>query len=327
MRLPWSPRRFEQSRTAMTTCVRVTVEDRSRARAEEAIGRAFEEMDRVAALLTRFESGSPVAVLNDTGRLAHPPAELQAVLTHALKVHAASAGAFDPTVAPLVDLLRLHFTAHGGPPDEAERREVAELVGAGHVRLDGRGLCLARTGMALTLDGIGKGFVVDRMVETLAAHGVRHALVNAGGDVRALGRHADGRPWRVAVQDPRRAESHVEVIGLDDAAVATSGDYVRFHDAERRHHHTVVPGSGRSPRELASVSVRAATAMDADALATAVFVLGREAGLRFVESRAGVECLVLGTEGRRNASSGWLSSCSRSSSRSSRSGSTSRCAP
>ena len=304
MRFSWSPRRFETTRSAMSTFVAITVEDRSEARAQEAIGRAFEEMERLAALLTRFESGSPLGVLNATGRLADPPPELSRVVARGLLIHQASAGAFDPTVAPLVDLFELHFAAHGGPPDEAELRDVREIVGAGRLRLGGGGVHFERAGMALTLDGIAKGFIVDRIVDTVAAAGVRHALVNAGGDVRALGARADGRPWRVAVQDPLRPASHVEVVGLVDAAIATSGDYVRFHDAERRYHHTVVPGTGRSPETIASVSVRAPTAMEADALATAVFVLGDRAGGRLAEAR-GARCLVLTRAGERIASPGW----------------------
>jgi thiamine biosynthesis lipoprotein len=306
MRLPWFHRRFEEARRAMTTLVAVTVEDRSAGRAEEAIGRAFDEMERVAALLTRFDESSPVGVLNRDGRLGAPPAELRAVVGLGLELHRRSGGAFDPTVAPLVDLYQVHFTAHGGPPDAAEVREVKALVGADLVHLDDRSLCLGREGMALTLDGIGKGYVVDRMVEVLAAHDVRHAIVDAGGDIRALGGRADGRPWRVGVQDPRRPGELTEVLPLADAAVATSGDYVRFHDVERQYHHTVVPSTGRSPAAIASVSVRSATALEADALATAVFALGPVAGPAFAASVEGVSTLVLTRDGERRASPGWL---------------------
>jgi thiamine biosynthesis lipoprotein len=306
MRFPWSHRRVEETRLAMTTLVRVTVEDASATRAHEAIGRAFEEMARVAALLTRFEGSSAVGVLNRDGRLGSPPPELRAVVERGLELHERSGGAFDPTVAPLVDLFQVHFTAHGGPPDAAELREVKALVGADLVHLDDRGLSFGREGMALTLDGIAKGYIVDRMVEVLAAHGVRHALVDAGGDIRALGARADRRPWRVGVQDPRRPVELAEVISLADAAVATSGDYVRFFDLERQYHHTVVPSTGRSPDAIASVSVRAATAVEADALATAVFALGPEAGPALVSSREGVATLVLTRDGGRRASPGWL---------------------
>ena len=289
----------------MSTFVAVTVEDRSTARAEDAIGRALEEMERVAALLTRFEAGSAVGVLNSDGRVASPPPELRAVVARALELHRLSGGAFDPTVAPLVDLYQVHFAAHGGPPDEAELRDVREIVGAGGLRLEDDRVAFDRTGMALTLDGIAKGYVVDRMVETLVAGGIRHALVNAGGDIRALGSRADGRPWRVGVQDPRRPESLVETIDVADAAVATSGDYVRFHDVERRYHHTVVPATGRSPDAVASVTVRAGTAMEADALATTVFALGPGEGTRWLAATTPADALVLARDGRRHETAGW----------------------
>jgi FAD:protein FMN transferase len=305
MRLPGPHRRVEETRRAMTTLVTVTVEDRSAARAEESIGRAFEELDRVAALLTRFDESSAVGVLNRDGRLGGPPPELRTVLGRALELHRRSGGAFDPTVAPLVDLYQIHFTAHGGPPDAAELQDVRGLVGADLVQLDERSLRLGREGMALTLDGIAKGYIVDRMVEVLAAHGVRHALVDAGGDIRALGGRADRRPWRVGVQDPRQPEVLTEVIPLAGEAVATSGDYVRFHDVDRLYHHTVVPSTGRSPDAIASVSVRSATAMEADALATAVFALGAAAGTALVASLGGTAALVITRDGERRTTQGW----------------------
>jgi thiamine biosynthesis lipoprotein len=243
--------------------------------------------------------------LNARGHLDDPPPELVGVVQQALELHRLTGGAFDPTVAPLVDLHQLHFAAHGGPPDSGELRSVLELVGAAHLRLDAGRLRLERQGMAITLDGIGKGRVVDRMIEVLAAHGVRHALVNAGGDLRALGPHANGRPWRVGVQDPRDENRLVESIPLAGEAIATSGDYVRFLDVERRYHHTIVPATGHSPEAIASVSVRARSAMEADALATAVFVLGAAAGCRLVASLPGTECLLLLRDGSRLASSGW----------------------
>ncbi len=291
----------------MTTFVTVTVEDRSQARAEEAIGRVFDEMERVAAVLTRFDAGSALSVLNDTGHIADPPLELRAVVDHALWLHRLTGGAFDPTVAPLVDLYQLHFAAHGCPPDDVERRDVLELVGAQYVKVDERTLRLDRAGMALTLDGIGKGFIVDRMVETLASHGVQHALVNAGGDIRALGTRANGRPWRVGVQHPRQADAIVETLDLADAAVATSGDYERSHDLERRYHHTVVPSTGLSPDTIASVSVKAPSAMQADALATGVFVLGVEPGTRLLTRVEGIAALILTRAGARLTSTHWSS--------------------
>ncbi len=124
--------------------------------------------------------------------------------------------------------------------------------------------------------------------------------------MRALGARADGRPWRVGVQDPRRPDALVGTIDLADAAVATSGDYVRFHDVERRYHHTVVPATGRSPEAIASVTVRARTAMEADALATSVFALGPDDGPRWLAAKARADALVLTRDGQRRATSDWV---------------------
>ncbi|HEX9107160.1 MAG TPA: FAD:protein FMN transferase, partial [Longimicrobiales bacterium] len=127
--------------------------------------------------------------------------------------------------------------------------------------------------VALDLGGIGKGWAVDRAVDALRAHGIRDAVVNAGGDLYAMGYSERGDAWEIGVQSPTDPHATVATFKLTDAAVATSGDYVRFFDYHgRRYSHLMDPHTGapRVTREH-SVSVRAATCIDADAGATAVF--------------------------------------------------------
>ena len=148
------------------------------------------------------------------------------------------------------------------------------------VRLGPDSISLQIPGMGVTLDGIAKGYVVDRMASVLADHGLEDFLINAGGDIRSAGLREDGEPWRVGVQDPKKQGDLPDVIGLSNGAVATSGSYEIYFDRDRSYHHIVSARTGDSPRSSESVSVVAPTTLAADALATAVFVMEPEPGRR-----------------------------------------------
>lgn len=302
--------RLEAERPAMGTRVAVRAMARSPDRLEEAVGRAFAEMDRLIAVFTRYESDSALSVLNDTGRLDAPPRELARVLARAHRFHGLSRGAFDVSVAPLVDL----FEGRSGEPaatprspGAAEIAEARERVGARHIQASRRDIRFERDGMRVTLDGIAKGYIVDAMAAALEKHRVRHYLVNGGGDLRTRGRNERGAAWTVAVRDPDDPGSFLDTVRPGRGAVATSGGYERHHPADRRYHHLVDGGSGASPGETRSVSVVAPTAVDADALATAAFILGPAAGLKLIDSLAGCGGLILDRNGHRHTSRGWKS--------------------
>ncbi|UCF19475.1 MAG: FAD:protein FMN transferase [Gemmatimonadota bacterium] len=300
--------RITAGKPAMGTYVQVLALHRSRAVVEEAIGRAFEEMERLIRCLSRFDSGSSLTELNQAGYLRGAPPELAHLIERSLAYNALSRNAFDISVGPLIDLFRNCRTADSRSlPAEAEIREALELVGSDKISLKGRTISLARSGMGITLDGIAKGFIVDRMAEVLLSHKIGDFLINAGGDIRAAGRKEGKRPWTVAVQDPAKHGAFPDVIELRDAAVATSGSYEIYFDSERAFHHILSSETGRSPSGRASVSVVAPSALAADALATGVFVMEPGMGIPFIDSLGGCECLVLDTSGRKHGSSGWRS--------------------
>lgn len=291
---------------AMDTHVAITAIGASSARIGDAMGQAFEEMRRLIGVFSRFESDSALSTLNDAGRLRTPPPELAHVIDRALRYHSLTGGAFDISVAPLVDLLRVRLRDTCAPPTDAELRDVRALVGCDAIMASSRDVRLARSGIRLTLDGIAKGYIVDRMCAVLDSWRVRDYLIDAGGDVRARGCKPGRMPWTIAVRDPRGG-IRPEVLGLRNAAVATSGNYERFFDPERRYHHIVDAGTGVSPTDCTSVSVVAGNTMLADALATSVFVMGPDAGLAFIESMRGCACLIIDRSGRELRSSAWKS--------------------
>lgn len=266
-------RMLSETRLGMGTYVSLSVVDPSQSRAEEALGAAWAVLDRLEARLTRFRPESALSALNSHGRLDGAPEDLTRVLDLAVFAHRATKGAFDPTVLPVLAYIEESAEA-GRRPDPSRLEELRGLVGLERVRWDGRSVHLDRAGMALTLDGVAKGYIVDRMAEALRERGVRHGLVDAGGDIAAFGGKAEGLPWMVAVRNPADVESPLARLELTDGACATSGDYEVYFDKERLFHHIVDPAMGVSPHLIHSSTVLADTAARADSLATALLVLG-----------------------------------------------------
>lgn len=209
------------------------------------------------------------------------------VLEQAVTVSQLTDGAFDATIGPLVELWG--FGA-GDAPRRIPDREVLEqlLSDAGFEFLQFRDspptVRRTRPGVQLDFSAIAKGYAVDRVWELLSEAGLAAYLVDVGGEVRTRGRRADGRDWSIGVENPD-GSGVAEAVPLRNAAIATSGDYRNFFEYEgRRYSHVLDPRSGWPvSHELTAVSVISTTTVMADALATALLVLGPETGLELAE--------------------------------------------
>lgn len=296
--------KVSRTRLSMGTFVSMTLIHSSKEQAEEAIAAAFAEIDRLASLLSRHDESSPVSELNRTGLLADLPAEISLVVSRSLYFYEQTGGSFDITVKPLMDLYQ-HSFAEGRAPTDADIERTLPAIGSGGLQLEPQLIRFAQPGMGITLDGIAKGYIVDRAAQVLTKHGVLDHLVNAGGDIRTSGSAAGGKKWTIAIQDPEKKREFPDIITLNDGAVATSGNYEAFYDSEKMFHHIVDPGTGHSPQRSSSVSVTAPTVMDADALATALFVLEPSAGLALIEARPACESFIIHRDASVAASSGW----------------------
>lgn len=239
---------------------------------------------------------------SDVGRLNRLPGQHEvairpgtaAVLQASLEVGRNSRGALDVTITPLLNqwgFYSVRYEAPGSPQLDA----ALALVDYRRVHLDDvKGIVrLGRRGMQLDFGGIAKGFAVDQAVEALRAGDVRSGMVNAGGDLRLLGRHPDGEPWVVGLQHPLMPARLLMCLSLDGGAVATSGNYLRYRVYNgRRYGHLLHPRSGYPADTALSMTVVATTAMRADALATAALVMGRD-GLAWLGGQPGVEAVMV----------------------------------
>jgi len=246
--------------------------------AQGAIDAAFQELQRVESLLTRFRPDSEIGRAN-LAAFSEPQdvsAETSSVLQSSLRWAEMTEGAFDPCLGRAVALW--DFGNRTQPPGTGEVHRFAQRGLFKALELgtsQGRDVVVFHEeDMGIDLGGIGKGYGVDRAVQALRSWGIENALVNVGGDLYALGVSEDGDPWRVGVRSPDDPNGLATTLSMSDQAVATSGDYQQFFEHEgRRYHHLLDPTTGAPSQDrLRSVTVAAESCMEADAAATTAFV-------------------------------------------------------
>ena len=291
-----TPAAVHRSRILMGTVVEITAYGPDQAPLERAVAQAFAAMAQIESLMTPHQPKSDVARLSAAAGPLQVSPETATVIAAGLRVGAASGGAFDMGLGRLKDLWDIEGE-HPRIPSAEELRAALVGTGPGDLRLDGRTVTKSDPRLAVDLGGIAKGYAVDRAIAVLQAAGVKHASVNAGGDIRLLGDRGD-RPWKIGIQHPRREDAILATLELADTAVVTSGDYERYFERDGvRYHHLFDPKTGQPARLCRSVTIVAPGAMLADALATAVFVLGPAAGPELLQHFPGCEGLIVAADG------------------------------
>ncbi len=286
-------KRISATKTRMGTLVTITMVHAQAQVAWDMIDAAFAEMERLESILSRHRQGTPVARLNAEGAVSGAPPELVEVVSKALAYSVLTEGAFDVTVAPLLNLYASRFERGESPPGDRTVAQALSHVGYERLHLDGTTIAFDGPGMSVTLDGIAKGYIVDRTVGVLVAAGAERVMVDAGGDMASGGPGSIEDPWTVGIQDPHERDKSLGLVRLGGECIATSGDYMQTFTEDRSSHHIIDPRTGRSPDHTSSVTVVTHTAMDADALSTAVLVLGPVAGMELLEESDGTEGVVV----------------------------------
>jgi thiamine biosynthesis lipoprotein len=292
----------EEVRIKMGSRFELTVVADDGAEARRALERAWSEIDRLEAMISSWSESSETAEINR--RAGERPVvvspELFGLVARSLKVAELTGGAFDPTFAALSGLWDFKSPTPAIPSAEAIRSAL-EKVGTSHVELDreARTVYLTEPGVRLGFGAIGKGFAANSTVRLLRSLGIESGVVSAGGDLFAFGRREDGTPWRVGIADPRDEERSFATLLVSEQAVATSGDYESFFELDgQRYSHILDPHTGWPVQEVRSATVICADAELADALATAISVMGIEQGLRLIDRLQGIEALMVDGEGR-----------------------------
>lgn len=290
---------YEREEAIMGTRIAVQLWSEDATVAVNAIDAVMAEMHRTDELMSTYKPASQLSQVNAHGyeRPVQVDADVIDVVMKSLEYSRLSDGAFDVTYASVGYLY--DYRRHQRPTD-AEIAAALPGVDYRQVVVDpqARTIRFLKPGMRIDLGGIAKGWAVDRGIEILREAGIEHAMVNAGGDTALLGDRL-GKPWVVGIRDPRKDGAVVARIPLQDEAISTSGDYERyFEENGQRYHHILVPGTGKSPDAVRSVTVIGANATRTDGLTKTVFILGVERGMAFIRKLGDVEAIIVDRDGQ-----------------------------
>jgi len=263
--------------------IQVYASDPAEARAMAAA--AIAEVRRVEAKYSRYQPQSVVSRINAAAGSA-PVAideETAKLLDYAEACYRQSRGRFDPTSGVLRRAWR--FEPGAAAPSANELDPLLAKIGWHRVERTARTIRLPIAGMEIDFGGFGKEYAVDRAALALREAGAQSAIVNLAGDLAAIGPQPGGSPWRIGVRHPRRDDAAIATIPVSSGAIATSGDYERFVEVDGvRHCHVLDPRTGRSARGFQSVTVHAPSCLVAGSASTIAMLMGRDAGLEWLES-------------------------------------------
>ena len=254
------------------------------------------EIERLERIFALYRAESEIARLNRDGHLDFPSIDLLTVLSQCQALSALTDGGFDVTVQPLWTLYAAHFFGSSAPSPDGPPQQAVELarklVDWRAIDAGPRRIALMRPGMGVTLNGIAQGYITDRITDILRTHRCDRTFTNFGcSEISAQGSHANGRPWRVGLADPRRPEKVGIALDLQDRSVCTSGGYGTKFETTGRFHHLFDPATGTSAHRYLAISVIAPRAMIADSLSTALYVTPPQRGAAVLASFPGVSAL------------------------------------
>lgn len=283
----------KQTRFLMDTYV--TIEIPGDADVAKVIEKALDRMEQVDRKFNVLNQESPLYRFNHENVPITDP-EIIGLIQTALEVSKVSGGAFDITVYPLVDLWGF-FRGAPAVPAQSDIAASLKMVGWRKLSIRNGSLTKLDKNVEVDLGGIAKGYAVGEALKVLKGAGITSALIDAGGDIYAVGQ-LHGNPWKVGVRNPR-GEGVMGVLEVSDLTVVTSGDYERYFEKDGvRYHHILNPETGYPANELVSVTVICDDAVLADGLSTALFVLGSQKGMELVKSLPGVDVMMVTREGK-----------------------------
>ncbi len=291
---PGNAGRYETRFSPMGTDARLVVRAEGLDDGRRMLRPAVEAVQKVERLMSTYRPDSELTRLNQqaASRPVAVSPDTLATLKQAVEMSRLTGGAFDATCAPLRTLWR-RAAAEGRTPSKEETREALAKVGYRNLAFEDGKVKFLNPGMKIDLGGIAKGYAIDAAAGEMAAAGASVGLVDIGGDLRLLGRPEPGGRWHIQVQPVEGMQEDL-ILALPACAVATSGDYRRgLRIGERWFSHIIDPRTGWPVLNVSSATVVAEEAVTADALATAISVLGPQDGVALVDSLPGTECLIM----------------------------------
>jgi thiamine biosynthesis lipoprotein len=285
--------RYEETKFLMGTEVNIIVVGSNREAIRSAARAGFREISRIEDIMSVYKLDSELCSLNKTGE-QEVGEELLCVINKACCASVLSDGAFDITCKPLIDLWH-NARKTNEIPDTQSIQDALSIVGYKNISIKNNNVKFNKAGMKIDLGALAKGYAVDMAMDIIKNYDINGALIDAGGDLRAIGKREDGKLWEIGIKHPREKNRIIGLINLENSAVATSGDYERFFMLNgKKYSHIIDPKTGYPvDNQIVSVSVLSSDCLTCDSLATVLTVLGEKRGIELIEKLKGVEALII----------------------------------
>ncbi len=279
----------------------ITVVSEDEDEADKYIELAVERIHNIEDIISSWVPGSQTAEINKNAGIKPVMVddELFSLIKRSKAISGITDGAFDISYASMDKIWKFDGSMKSMPSEEEIGNSV-EKVGYENIILDeiDKSVFLKKKGMKINFGAIGKGYAADQAKALLIEHGVKAGIINASGDLSAWGKQPDGSSWTVAITNPLNKNKQFAVLPVDNRAIVTSGDYERYVEFDgKRYSHIIDPRTGYPATGIVSVSVIADDAELADALATAIFVMGKDAGIDRINQLDNVDCIIVDDKG------------------------------
>jgi thiamine biosynthesis lipoprotein len=301
----WSQQSYHRTEKLMGCRFDLTVVAEDSISGQGYLDMAVDEIKRIEALISSWSDDSETTEINRKSGIAPVPVseELFALIERSLGISELTSGAFDISFASIDKVWKFDGSMERLPSEGDIKASVA-LIDYRKIKLDeaDHSVFLPVKGMRIGFGAIGKGYAADQVKRLLMAQGVSAGIINASGDLTAWGSRPDGEPWKVAITNPLDKSKAFAWLPIEDGAVVTSGNYEKYVMIDgTRYSHIIDPRTGYPSKGVNSVTVFAPKAELADALATAVFVMGVDVGMDLIRQIPQVECIIVDEQNRVHA--------------------------
>lgn len=287
-----SPEEYTKTIFAMDTVMDLKIYSEN----EDVLSEAEAEIKRIENLLDRGNENSEIYKINNF-KIADISDETADLLRSAKLISERTDGAFDISIAPVIDLWGFYGNEFNVPSDD-DIKSSLENIGYENIRLDGNKVTLPES-FSIDVGGIGKGYTSDKISELLKNKGVKSAIISLGGNVQTIGKKPDGSLWTVGIADPKNTSRHIGKLKISDKAVITSGGYQRYFKREGViYHHIIDTKTGKSADSgLASVTIISDSGTLADGLSTSLFVMGLDKSIELWRNSKDFEAVLVDDNG------------------------------
>ena len=292
---------YQQTVKLMGSRFDITVVAHDSLSANDYIDLAIEEITRIEKLISSWDPTSQTSEINKHSGIqpVQVDSELFELIERAIAVSQLTDGAFDISYASMDKIWKFDGSMTSMPPQDLVRNSVSK-VGYQNISLDSvnKTVFLKTKGMKIGFGAIGKGYAADMAKKLLISNGAKSGIINASGDMNTWGKQPDGSEWKVAITNPLNKHKVFALLPINNGAVVTSGNYEKYvHLNGKRYTHIIDPRTGYPSSGIISVTVFAPQAELADALATSVFVMGKEAGIDRINQLPNIECIIIDDQG------------------------------